>query len=257
MAPILSRQRDHRGRFIALLVILGIVLAGAVVATIVYAQRDRPAPFSDFTAEDDDPVRRAQLVGDHVTSLYVGDNGDPLTTITAGEDLTSDVAAPSQTVAVAADHSGRPVSFEPQNVLFYKLCGPADDCGFGDTAGGGQSELTLSARQAKEVALRGLKDVPEASAVIVVAPPGFLDISGPAAERPDTVFYFRRDDVKGELDHPLRDSVPEPVRPEELGADDISATMEELLPSLYTMRYKQTGDNTGVIYDLIPPPPPS
>lgn len=256
MATILSRQRDHRGRFTVLLVVLGLILAGAVTATVLLSQRDRPAPWSDFTAEDDDPVKRAQLVAGHVAGLYVDGDGDPLTAITAGEDVISEVAAPSQTVAVASDHTGELVSFESQNILFYKLCGRQDDCGFGDTADPRQ-ELTLAALQAKELALRGLKDVPEATAVVVITPPGFLEISGPVDQRPDTVFYFRRDDLGDELDRPLRETVPEPVTPGDLTEDDISATMETLMPSLFTLQPQATGDNLGVIYKLTPPPPPA
>ncbi len=254
MASILNRRRDHRGRFTVLLVVLGVVLAGAVVAAVILSQRDRPSAWSDFTAEDDDPVRRAELVADHVAAIYTADGGDPLTTIAAGEDVISDVAAPSQTVAVAADFRGAPFSFESQNVLFFRICGPAADCGFGE--GETSTALTVVSLQAKELALRALKDVPEATAVVVVVPPDFLEISGPVDERPDTVFYYRRDDLSEELDRPLRDTVPEPRRPGELTDDDVSETMEALAPSLYTLRYKPTGDNTGVIYELTPPPPP-
>ncbi len=253
MATTLTGQHDHRRRFGVLIGLLVAVLAAAVVATVVLARRDRPAPWSDFTAVASDPVRRADLIAGHVQDLYRDDRGDPLLTITAGEDFVSDVAAPTQTVAVGADYKGAPFSFESQNILFYRLCGPADDCGFGDGADSSR-QLTLASRAAWELALRGFKDVPEATAVIAVMPPGFLEMSGPADKQPDTVFYFRRDDVSAELHRRLRSTVPAPVAPSKLTEKAIERTRDALTPSLYTMRVASTSDTNGVTYELTPPP---
>ncbi len=252
MATLLSTQRDHRPRFLVLLVALGVILAGAIVATVVLAQRDRPAPWSDFTAVDDDPVARAMMIGDHVQGLYHDDAGQPLTVVTAGEDMVNTISAPAQTVAVAADAKGAPVSFEQQNILFYRLCGPLPDCGFG--SGDVTRELTVSSRQAQELALRGFKDVPEATAVMAIMPPGFLEMTGPVGEQPDTVLYFRRSDLSGELDRPLRETVPAPVAPAKLTDAAVSVTRDALVPALFSMRSHESSDGTGVIYQLTPPP---
>lgn len=253
MATRLSQNRDHRGRFIALIVLLAVVLAGAIATTAVMATRDRPAPWADLTPTGDDPIKRAVQIADHVEGLYRDDAGAPLARITAGEDVSGDLIASAQMVSVAADSKGAPYSYEAQNVLFFRICGPAEDCGLRPTDDPSR-ELTLAARAAHELALRGLHDISQASAVMVIMPPGFLEISGPVAQRPDTVLYFRRDDLDDEMDHRLRRTVPAPVTPEQMTSADVTASMTTLSDDLYTLRTFPASDGTGVVYQLTPPP---
>jgi len=249
--PVVTPTHRHRRRFAVAFAILAVVLVAAIVAGVLLANRDRPAPWSDFRPGQDDPVERAVAIADHVERRYVTDDGTPLVQVTAGEDVISDLPQHEQVVALAADATGQPFAFEQQSLLIYRLCGPAPGCAFPEDANL-QNDLTLAAQEAHELALRGLKDVDEASAVIVQIPPGLLQASGP--NPPMTVFYFRRKDLRAELDRPLTDTIPTVLRPSAVTQADTDRILGGLAKRLHTMTVRPTPDSTKITYELVPAP---
>lgn len=249
-APVAHATLRHRRGFAIAFAILGLILIAAVVAAVLLSQRDRPAAWSDFRATQSDPVERAVAIAAHVQGRYRADDGAPLTRVTAGEDVITELPQHDQIVAIGADSTGQPFSFEQQSLLIYKLCGPGAACAFATQV---DHSLTLAGQQAHELALRGLKDVHEASAVIVQMPPGLLAASGGKA--PAAVLYFRRKDLSHQLEAPLARTVAAEVpRPAGLTPAQDAKIVDAVVKSLYTMSVKATPDSTSITYELVPAP---
>jgi hypothetical protein len=146
------------------------------------------------------------------------------------------------------------VSYEYGDILFYRMCGSASDCGLGPD----QDRATygpLLARQARELALYGLKYVPEAAFVIVILPPGF--ITGPdPANLPKAVHLYRRADLEDDLDRPIAETLPGSIpTPSTLTPAQVAEFEDRESGTRYTMDSGVDAANTLNVYNLTPPPP--
>lgn len=251
-------QTIHQKRFVAAFAALALALTAAVSVTVWLAERGKPKPWTEHQiAKNSDPVIRAQEVASLVQARYLGDDGKPLGTVSAGEDLIPDSPGANQVVAVHATATGPPLSFEYGNIVFFKICGRGKDCGF-DTSKAAmpQRVVALTANEAAELALRGLKNVPEADAAMVIMPGGILEADTAGGTRPTVVYYVRRATVQSELDNRLpakfESTVPTPGKI----TDQTAATLfQDYSPDLFRLEGpKPSPDGANVVYELIPPP---
>lgn len=248
-------QYPHQRRFVGAFVALAFVLGAVVALTVVLAGRDAPRDWTSHTIKkEDDPVKRAELVASLVERRYAdaGAGAAPFFKVTAGEDLITDLPGREQFVAMASGPAGPPWSFEQGALVFFKLCGGGDGCAFAEPAGDARTQaFAIATREAKELALRGLKNVPEAKSAIVVLPAGVLEATPP----PTVVYYWRRSDLEKELDDPLAEEFEQAVpAPATLTAQQAQDVIGADVDHLFTMTPKAAPDNGALIYELTPPP---
>ena len=251
-------QTIHQKRFVAAFALLALALTTTVAVTVWLAERGKPKPWTDHPiAKSDDPVTRALDVATLVQGRYLGDDGKPLGSVSAGEDLISDAPGATQVVAVHSTASGPPLSFEYGNIVFFKICGRGKDCAF-DTRKEAtpQRVVALTANQAAELALRRLKNVPEADAAMIIMPGGILEPDAAGGATPTVAYYVRRTTVEHMLDTRLpakfEAAVPTPGKI----TDQTATTLfREYSPDLFRLEGpKPAPDGASIVYELIPPP---
>lgn len=264
-----AEQSIYQRRFVAAITTLAVIAAVGLGVAVWLAERGKPRPWSTLTtatitergqtiekdvAEIDDPVERAQAVASLVESRYLGDNDRPLVTISAGEDVLSDLPGRDQVVAIASGETGPPISFEYGNIVFFNMCGRGTRCQFDRRPAALPGRVVaLASRQAKELALRGLKYVPEADAAIITLPGGMLESEQAGTDPPTVVYYYRRDALKEELDRPLHSDF-ESVQPtpKELAEETALIMFRNYADRLFAMTAKPNADGTAVIYEMVP-----
>lgn len=246
------RSWAYRRRFVAAFAALALVIAAAAGLTwLLLAQTDRPASFSSFAPKDEDPVKRAQEIADYVSGRYLTAPGQtPLMRVEGGEDDKAALPAAPQALAVGTNPAGL-VSYEYGNILFFRICGTGPECALGPE----QSRDVVApilARQAHELALYGLKYVPEAAFVITILPPGF--ISGPDPKAlPRAVHFYRRSDLEKELDQPVATTLPgDTPTPATLTPAQFTAIEAQAVRTRYTLTSGVDAANTLNIYTLTP-----
>jgi hypothetical protein len=243
----------HARRFRVVYLVLALVIAAALgAAGLLLTQTDRPVPFSSFKPTQDDPVERSQVIADYVSQRYVDTpEGTPLVTVTAGEDDKAALPGAPQVLAVGTSPPGV-LSYEYGDILFYRMCAAGPDCALGPK----QDRTTfgpLLARQAHELALYGLKYVPEATFVIVILPPGFVTGPDPAAP-PRAVQLYRRTDLEDELQRPIDETLPGPVpTPSTLTPAQANRFDQREAHTRYTLDSGVDAANTLNVYNLTPP----
>ncbi len=244
----------HRQRFAAAYVGLAAIVAGAVGLTVLMAVKGGREPWTSHPIKKiSDPVERAETVAALVQGRYVKADASPLFTVSAGEDVITDLPGRDQFVALGSSANGAPWSFEQGSIAFFKLCGPGAGCAFSEPAGEARTKaFAVATREAKELALRGLKNVPEAKSAIVVLPVGVIE----ATPTPTLVAYWRRKDLESELDRTLDPLFEAPVPdPASLTAEQAQAEIAKSADHLFLMNAKPAPDNALMIYELTPLPP--
>lgn len=240
--------RRFRLAYVALALV---VLATAGLTWLLATQTDRPAPFSSFTTKDDDPVKRAQEIATYVEGRYLAAPAQtPLVRVDAGEDDTPRLPPAQQVVAVGTNPPGL-VSYEYGGVLFFRMCAAGPDCALGPD----QSRDVLApilAQEAHELALYGLKYVPEADFVITILPPGFIS-GADSKSLPRAVHFSRRSDLDEELDQPVATTLPgAPPTPATLTPAQATRIESQAAKTRYTLTSGVDAANTQNIYTLTP-----
>ena len=246
-------------RFGIAITALMLVLAAAVLGTVLLFDRDRPVAWSTFTPKADDPVDRANEIAAYVQGRFLVAPGQPVATVTGGEDVIPDLPGRLQVVATTDVNLG-PLAFEyyapgEEGLLFFKLCGPAGGC---TLAADAPRPLLLAvyAREALELALHGLKRIDQAGGVIVELPTGFEPPATPGAPLSRPVFYFPKKKVQKLLDKPLSETFPTdpPLAPVFTG-EDLGGAVDLVQNSLYRMEVVPSPDSTTITYKLSQFPP--
>ena len=246
------RLGRHRRRFAILTVALVALLGGAGALTWLFATADRHEPFSTFKATAEDPVARAQQVADFVAGRYLTAPGQArLAQVDAGEDVQPLLPGQPQSIVVSSNPPAL-FTFNYGDILFYRICGSGPDCALGPD----QNKEVLGpifARQAHELALYGLKNVPEASYAIVILPSGFVAAPDPKAPPPQAVHFYRREDLSKELDRPATKTFPgAPPTPATLSPAEFNAIEAKEGKTRYTLTSGSNTANTMNIYTLVP-----
>lgn len=246
-------------RFGLVITLLVAALAAAGVGTWLLLDHDRKPSWSQFKPTKDDPVDRAQEIAAYIEGRFLVAPGQPVATITAGEDVIPDLPGKLQVVA-STDVNLGPLSFDYyapgiDGLLFYKLCGTAGGC---TLAADAPRPLLLAvyAREALELALYGLKYIDQAGGVIVELPTGFEPPATPGAPLSRPVFYFPTKRVKDLLDTPITETFPTdpPLAPAFTGAD-LGTAVDLVQTSLYRMEIVPSPDSTTITYKLSQFPP--
>jgi hypothetical protein len=230
---------------------LGVLMAAAAVGVLLMlVSTERPEPFSSFVPKDEDPVKRAQEVADHVSARYLAESGVPLVTVTAAEDDKSALPGADQAVAVQTSPPGF-FSFEYGNILFFRMCATGDQCAIPKDVAPGTLAPIL-AQEARELALYGLKYVKEATFVMVVLPPGFVGSPNPA-EPVTAIHFYRRSDLDDALDKPVADTLPgEPPTPGTLTQSQAESIEGRERTTRYTLTSGPDASNTSNVYTITP-----
>ena len=214
-------RHRYRRRFLLAYAILVLALAAAAIGLAVALDRDETTPargaatpalppadsFSDFRSSARG-LDRAQAVADHVARSYRNVDGKTLVVVTADAPIVANI--PIRAIAVRGARSNGlandDVSVVPAaNDLTYKMCGLGAQCRL---AGGQPSaaRYTLLRREALELALLSMHELPDIGSVLVYLPP----VAGSEKVR---VLFFQRSELAEHLGRPLRATVPPgPVR---------------------------------------------
>jgi hypothetical protein len=201
--PLPRHDAPHAARFQFLLGALLAVGALAVVG-LIYAVgttgRDDDGGVASWSPWKPaaDGAEGAQQIADHVGPEYRLSTGDQLVLVTGGP---LEVADLPMTIAMR-DEGGKVSLVEGDGVL-YRLCGLGPKCSI--TKGTpSRSRHLLLRREALELALYSFRYLDGVDQVVVFMPPR------PGAD-PDQALFFRRGDVAGSLDAPLRATLEAPA----------------------------------------------
>jgi hypothetical protein len=240
-----ARRLSTRGRFALAYLALGAAVGVGVGSFLVLLQREGPQPplpWSSWRPSANETSSRMLEIADHVARAYRLPSGDQLVGIKLGG---AQNGGNFQGVAVvkANDVKSLDKAYGRDDTAVYILCGNTKTCAIGE---GEQSVArgTVLRREALELALYTLEYAHPIDNVLVFFPPG------PGEKSLSSTLFFRRDDLSGSLDHPLRRTLPQAqppipgkIRPTEL------KTVNDLTGS---KRYKYLGISQNVI--VIQPP---
>jgi hypothetical protein len=206
-APAAARM-PHRRRFRLVFAVLGVLAAGAVAATVVFAVggRSHDTPWSSWH-----PVATgfdgAQQIADQVGHRYRAADGADLRDVVAGPLLLPqqvDIAGqafltPAGLARVDRKPRGAFEVVPPSgNILLYELLVPKEGQGKGTpTSGNG---LMLLRREAVELSLHSFRYLPDFDRVITLIQTG-------GQNQPNYAILLRRKDVQKEISHPLDDTL--------------------------------------------------
>jgi hypothetical protein len=203
----MARRLSTRGRFLMAYLVLGAAVGIGIGGFIVLLERPGPTPpprWSSWKPPAASTVVRTKQIATHVGSGYHLASGRPLNRIVIG--------APGQarnTVrAIGVQKTLQPKSlndfdlYDQNKSVMYVLCGAGKSCKITE----GKASVgrgTVLRREALELALYTLKYTSAIDNVVVFVPPG------PGETKLSNAFFFKRDELSSELDHPLRTTLPQ------------------------------------------------
>ncbi|MCP9484386.1 MAG: hypothetical protein MSC30_00855 [Gaiellaceae bacterium MAG52_C11] len=207
-----ARLTSYRFRFGLVYVILAALVGAAAGAFVVLVSRPGLAPEPSWSSwqPEGSRIARVRQIADRIPKAYKLPSGDQLT-VARGSTLavrteTEDI--PVDTVYVRPDTSrgqaeeNEVASFDGAATISYGLCGlgTSAQCAITETSAANERFTNLR-RQALELSLYTFKYVDDVDSVIVFMPPT------PKGESNGSVF-LRREDLKTELDRPIRQLLP-------------------------------------------------
>ena len=202
-APVLAEPGEeppHAAKFqfiLGALIAVGVVGIASLLLVIGSGSSNESTGWSAWKPGDNG-VDGAKEIADHVGPQYRLPTGEQLVLIDAGElkvqDLEMDV--------VMRDNNGDLSLLEGDAVL-YKLCGLGPKCSIAKGKPSTERHLLLR-REALELALYSFRYLGGIDQVVVQMPP-------PPGEEPSQALFFQKGDVEGQLDAPLRATLPVPA----------------------------------------------
>jgi hypothetical protein len=244
--PVLGRQPSYahrfRGAYVALaFVFWGVVAGGTVV--LVRGSGDSGPSWSTWKPTDSGPSAAMEIAA-HVGPEYRQSDGLQLVSVRVHR---PQVLVQGQNYPVAAvavqTLSDNPPAYSADNALVYELFG----AGAGGSIATGQpssQRLRLLRREALELALYTFKYVKSVDSVIAALPPP------PKKPQTNWSVFFRKDDLKRQLHHPLLATLPSSGK--ELMPSGItpfeSNTIDQLTnPRWFNSSYVQVRDGNVVL----------
>jgi hypothetical protein len=254
-----ARQKGYRSRFVWIYFVLA-TLAGAGLAAfavlIVKPDAGPAAKWSAWVPSGSDDAKARQVAA-HVATRYRLKNGQQLVTalvgpprVSAGGD-TGDL--PVRAIAIRPDISAGKADpddidiIETGGSLLYILCGLGANCSI--TAGTASEERhALLRRQALELSLYTFKYLPDISSVTIFLPPR------PDGQTAPTAVFFKRGDVKDELNRPLERTLLSPTPGiGDMKPRDLANVNRLTRPNLYQYEYAQAQDGSAIlVLDPVP-----
>lgn len=288
-APADRRRRHrpaspHAPRFRSVTAALVGLAIGALLVAVAIAAGGRhstaTARWSQW-APSGTGALAARDIADYVAPFYRVSSVDQLAVITVINLESADVAAAAAAsggsaaggglqVAVRTDPNSSAVSLLGGNTIAYNLCGIGGrDCAIG-VGTPSTNRLLLLRREALELALYTFKYVSGTDNVVAILPPGHTETASTgklsrkppkaasAAARPiDIAVLFQRQELQPLLDHPLVDTLPEPVPPtvsQMPRAPEAGLVDQATARGLFSERLQQTQDGSSlIVLDPLPP----
>ena len=176
----------------------------------------------------------AQEIADHVAPNYRLPNGKQMVTVEA-DNLQIEGIPLSVAVRETAQSGGDIRVFDDGGVI-YRLCGLGPLCSINQGKPSAQRHLLLR-REALELALYTFRYLDGVHQVVVFMPP-------PPGQRPSEVVFFRKGDVKTELDRPLYSSLSPRVPNVRTVALSPDARLVDQVTSPKLFNYSLTQGNT-------------
>jgi hypothetical protein len=198
LGPVLGTVEPHKARFRLVFAVLGALLGAAISAAFVLAVSGQRPKEIDWSAwrPSSGGAGGAQQIADHVAPLYRLSSGDQLVGV-RGSDL--QLADLPVTVAIRGAGDGS-IKLSDGDGVLYTLCGLGPKCSI-RTGKATIARHLLLRREALELALYSFRYIPGLDQVVVMLPPR-------KGDPPSQALLFRKDDVKPELDRPLRATFP-------------------------------------------------
>lgn len=238
----MARRLGTKGRFATAYLVLGAIVGVGIGSLLVLLQREAPQPgppWSSWRPTAADTGSRMLEIANHVSRSYRLASGDQLVGI-----QTQSNNANFQGVAVVKADNVRSLdkAYGRDDTAVYLFCGDPKTCkieGQPTVARG-----TVLRREALELALYTFEYADPIDNVLIFFPPG------PSEKSLSSTLFFKRDDLSGSLDHPLRKTLPQaqPPLPGKIHPAELK-TVNDLTGD---KRYKYLGTSQNVI--VIQPP---
>jgi hypothetical protein len=232
-----------KGRFATAYLALGAIVGVGIGSFLVLLQRQSPQPpppWSSWRPTAADTNERMLEIANHVGKTYRLPSGDQLVAIQTQNDSSN-----FQGVVVVKPDDVRQLDaqYGSDDTAVYLLCGDPKTCKIEE----GEATIargTVLRREALELALYTLEYARPIDNVLVFFPPS------PGAKSLSSTLFFKRDDLSGSLDHPLRKTLPQaqPPLPGKIHPAELK-TVNDLTGD---KRYKYLGTSQNVI--VIQPP---
>jgi len=219
----MARPLGHKGRFAVAYLVLGAAVGAGLGTFIVLLQRPGPkppTPWSSWQPAANTIGATAQAIASHIGGAYRLGDGRQLARVV----LEAPPPAAAKVEAIAlANGSSLTGLYDPGKTILYTLCGDAKSCALKGQISIARGDVLK--RETLELALYTLKYTPSdgVAGVAVFFPPGTGE------KGPTNVFFFSRADLKTQLKHPLRVTLPQrsPPRPGHLNQRELQ-TIDQL-----------------------------
>jgi hypothetical protein len=194
VGPVIGTVEPHKTRFRLVFAVLGALLGAALSAAFVLAvsgHRPQEIDWSPWRPSSGG-AGGAQQIADHVAPLYRLSSGEQIVGVRGSDLRLADLPV---TIAVRGAGNGD-IKLSDGNGVLYTLCGLGPKCSI-RTGKPSNARGLLLQREALELALYSFRYLPGLDQVVVMLPP-------PKGDPPSKALLFRKNDVKAELDRPLR-----------------------------------------------------
>jgi hypothetical protein len=201
--PLPRHEAPHAARFqflLGALLAVGALAIAGLISAVGQTGVGRDGGLASWSPwkPSADGLEGAQEIADHVGPQYRLSTGDQLVLVTGGP---LEVADLPMRIAMRDENGG--VSIVDGDGVLYRLCGLGPKCSIAKGTPSKSRHLLLR-REALELALYSFRYLKGVDQVVVFMPP-------PPGADPDQALFFRRGDVKGPLDAPLRATLEAPA----------------------------------------------
>ena len=198
MAGAVTAVTAYARRFGLAYFVLAAVVGAAVGTTIVLLGRAGPdrSPWSQWQPTSSAQFRPKEIAN-RIATAYRLSNGRPLVDVVTGSPFQSEVTEIATPAIGTGLGSDTPI-YDPSRTRMFVLCGAGKNCSLTGTPTVARTQLLR--REALELALYTFKYV-DTDGVVEFLP-------GSAKTRPNLALFFRRNEVKPFLSHPLEKTLP-------------------------------------------------
>lgn len=240
--PREPRSGVYLGRFRLAYAALAIVLGAAVGTFILLVSGPGSGPDTAWstwkpTAEG---TERARQIADYVSRRYRLPSGAQLVGVIAGPPSVQNV--PISVFAIRRGDRDEDVSVLPaQASVMYILCGLGQRCAIEEGTPSRERHRLLR-REALELALYTFVYMEDVESIVTFLPPR-------RGSDPDSALFFHRDDLRAELERPLRATLPERASLVPNGLDRIEEFKVDKLTDghLFRFQFQQGPDGAAIL----------
>ena len=224
------REAPHAAKFQFLLgALLAVGLVALVSIGVIAASRVGESSGEPWSAwkPSDGGLDGARQIADHVAPQYRLSNGEQMVYVSAGPLEALEV--PLRVAMRARGSEGGEITVEDGDAVLYRMCGLADRCTIqGEPT---QKRAVLLRREALELAMYTFRYLRGIDQVVMFMPPSFVDVRDNATAKIQKVrldnqaLLFKRSDLEGIIQAPLRQTLPAPPPPVRRALDSPDASL--------------------------------